>query len=199
MNIANRLTLALCTLGTTLACSQGGAQNSETSSHPVKAASQPSSQPSSQAELGGALGGRSAQDRDAVDPDGVVRRGIPLSEAPMLTVSQVFGQSAALAGKSVKVTGEVSQVCQKSGCWFILREGEQNIRITSKGYKYFVPASAPGMSAVVEGELAVQILDVKTAQHYEDDAAEATGKPAREVTEPVHEISIASLGLELKK
>jgi len=198
MSNSARLTAALFTCCTAFACTQGGAKNSETAA-PVKATSQPASKPASQAAVDGAKGGLSSADRDAVDPDGVVRRGAVLSEAQILTVAQAYAQGDALKGKSVKVKGEVSQVCQKSGCWFILREGGQNIRITSKGYKYFVPASAPGMTAVVEGELDVKTLDVKTAQHYADDAAEATGEAPVKVEAPVKEISIASIGLEMRK
>lgn len=198
MSNSARLTAALFTCCTAFACTQGASKNSETTA-PMKAASQPASKPASQAAAHGAQGGLSSGDRDAVDPDGVVRRGVPLSEAETLTVAQAYEQCDALKGKSVKIKGEVSQVCMKSGCWFILRGGDQNIRITSKGYKYFVPASAPGMTAVVEGALDVKTLDVKTAQHYADDAAAATGKPAVKVEAPVREISIASIGLEMRK
>jgi hypothetical protein len=183
---ATHIVTAVFALGVA-ACSQGGSQNPGAASQPAASAA------------GGSQAGLSAAQREDVDADGVVRRGDALSAAPALTVADVFAQAEALNGKVVKVSGEVSKVCQKSGCWFILRDGEQSIRITSKGYKYFVPSTAPGMQGVVEGDLSVKVLDVKTAQHFADDEAEATGKPAATVEAPVKEIAVASVGLELRK
>ena len=182
---------ALLALGLT-ACSQGGSQNP--GAEPAKAGSQPAAAPE-----GYSSAGLSAAQRDDADADGVVRRGMTLSAAPALTVAQVFEQAEALNGKVVKVSGEVSQVCKKSGCWFILRDGDKTVRITSKGYKYFVPSAAAGMTGVIEGDLAVKMLDVATAQHFAEDEAEGTGKPAAKVEAPTKEIAVASVGLELRK
>lgn len=186
---------ALLALGVA-ACTQ--AEGQSPAAAPKSAASQPASQPAA-APAGYSSAGLSSAQRNDVDADGVVRRGLVLSAAPTFTVAQVHQQAEALNGKVVKVSGEVSKVCQKAGCWFILREGDKSIRITSKGYKYFVPSDAPGMDGVVEGDLQVKVLDVKTAQHYAEDEAEATGKPAEKVEAPVHEIAVASVGLELRK
>ncbi len=202
MSLSIRTTLILCTVGTTIACAKGPQGTSDTTNAPAAASGQPAhaaSNPAAKPANEGSTTGLSSRDRSAVDKDGVVRRGMALSDTPLLTVAQAHAQSATLDGKHVKLTGEVSQVCQNSGCWFILREGDQNVRITSKGYKYFVPSDAPGMTAVVEGVLAVQTLAIKAAQHYEDDAAAATGKPAKQILAPQREISIASIGLEMKK
>jgi len=117
-----------------------------------------------------------------------------------MSVTDVFSKAESLDGKVVKVTGTVGRVCGKSGCWFELKnkDTEAGIRITSKGYRFFVPSRATGMTATLEGNLKVRLLDVATAQHYADDAAEGTGKPAEKVSAPVPEISIAAVGLEMR-
>lgn len=144
--------------------------------------------------------GATPDTRDAVDPDGVVRRGEALSGAEAITVAQALASAEGLAGKTVKLTGPVGTVCAKKGCWFALKgEDGQNIRITAKGYGFFVPKDAVGLTATVEGELEVKTLDVATAQHFEDDAAEATGAAARKVEAPVREVSVVAAGLEMKK
>ncbi|MEM7678740.1 MAG: DUF4920 domain-containing protein, partial [Myxococcota bacterium] len=116
------------------------------------------------------------------------------------SVSDVFDRAKSLDGQTVKVTGTVGQVCGKSGCWFELKNqsASEGIRITSKGYRFFVPSGAKGMTATLEGDLEVRMLDVAAAQHYVDDAAEGTGKPAKRITAPVPEISIAAVGLEMR-
>jgi hypothetical protein len=143
--------------------------------------------------------GMDPSDRDQVDGDGVVRRGDELSSAVALSIADVVAQSGALAGKRVKVMGVVDSVCMKKGCWFVLKDGERTVRITSKGYKFFVPAGSPGMKATVEGELEVATVDQATAQHYEDEKAMGTGAPAKKVDGPRTEIAIAAVGLEMTR
>lgn len=134
--------------------------------------------------------GSDPMERDQIDPDGVVRRGAQLSGAAALSVSEVLAQADALAGKSVKVTGMVDKVCQKKGCWFVVKEGDETIRITAKGYGFFVPSKSPGMTATIEGELSVKMLDEAAAKHYEAEGA----APAS-----MKEVAIAAAALEMKQ
>ena len=210
MNSAARIALALFAAAS-FACSKGAettpvAKTAETKAPAKTPAKKPGSQPGSQpkSQPSHAAGkssekGLSSADRDAADDDGVVRRGFALSDTAVLTVAECHDKAESLKGKSVKVKGEVTQVCSKAGCWFMLREGDKKMRITSKGYKYFVPKDAVGMTAIVEGELSAKELDQKTAQHYADDEAAETGKPAEKITGPVFEVAIASVGLEMTK
>ena len=41
-------------------------------------------------------------------------------------------------GKTVRVTGKVSDVCQKMGCWMVITDADQHMRITTKDHKFFV-------------------------------------------------------------
>ena len=143
--------------------------------------------------------GERPEDRDQIDPDGVVRRGHALSGENALSVGAIMADAPQLDGRSVKVTGTVGRVCGKTGCWFELKGNDEarGIRITSKGYRFFVPSQAHGMTATLEGDLKVRMLDVSTAQHFADDEAEGTGRPAAKITAPVHEVSIAAVGLEM--
>jgi hypothetical protein len=133
-----------------------------------------------------------------VDADGVVRRGKALSEAKALTVSDVYAKADELAGKTVKVSGTVASVCRKKGCWFVIEQDDRAIRITSKGYRFFVPGKSPGMTATVEGELLVKSIDRATAQHYEDEKVIGTDQEPKKVTGPQKEVSIAAVGVEMK-
>jgi hypothetical protein len=143
--------------------------------------------------------GESAADRDQVDPDGVVRRGVALSGAESLDIAAAYTRARELDGKTVKLTGAVESVCAKKGCWFVLRAGDRSVRITSEGYRFFVPGKIEGWAATVEGTLSLKVLDQATAQHFEDDRAAATGQPARKVEGPVEELGIAAVGVELRR
>ncbi len=185
-----------------LGCQQKPAKPAKTAVAKSKVATQakkPSSKPSSQPKTSAVVRGTTPESRAQVDQDGVVRRGAALSGKKVLTVAELVAQSDKLSGQTVAVKGKIESVCQKKGCWMMLKDGDQSVRITSKGYKFFVPKTAPGQLATVEGELAVKTLDVKTAQHYEEERVMGKKEAPKKVTAPQKEISIASLGLEIRK
>lgn len=159
-----------------------------------------SSQPASAKAAPGK--GESPADREQVDADGVVRRGDQLTAQSPLSVVAALEQAKALDGKSVKVAGTVDQVCAKKGCWFVLRPDEakegKTIRITSKGYRFFMPRTSVGQRAVVEGDLQVATLSQEEAQHLEDDRVEAEGGAAAKIEGEQVEVQIAAVGVEMR-
>lgn len=178
------------------ACAEKSAATVEGPSHEVAASSQPAS---AQATPGK---GESAADRDQQDPDGVVRRGELTAQSP-ITVVAALEQASGLDGKSVKVSGTVDQVCANKGCWFVLRADDEahkgkTIRITSKGYRFFMPRSSVGQTAVVEGDLKVATLTQAEAQHLEDDRVGAEGGEAKKIEGDKVEVQIAAVGVEMR-
>jgi len=137
-------------------------------------------------------------DREAVDPDGVVRRGQKLSESPVLTVAELSAKAQELDGKTVKVQGPVDTVCQPMGCWFVIKDGEHTIRVSSKGHDVFMPKSSAGKVAVAEGEFKLKNLTKEQAQHFEDEKNRKEGEERKVFTEDVKELSIALVGVELR-
>ena len=85
-----------------------------------------------------------------------------------------------------KVEAVVDKVCQKAGCWFTLNADGVTIpiRVKMKNYAFFVPKNAMGSKAVLEGTFKKTQITQETAQHYADDAAEGTGKPAEKIKGP---------------
>jgi hypothetical protein len=157
------------------------------------ASSQPAAAPTAR--------GTTPADRDAVDADGVARRGVALSkDAPAVPVAVAFAKSKELQGKTVKVAGTVDAVCAKKGCWFVVKgdRPDQTIRITAKDYGFFVPKAAKGKAAVVEGLLEVKTLDPATAQHLEDERTLAPGEQRKKIAGDTVELSIVAAALELK-
>jgi hypothetical protein len=144
--------------------------------------------------------GPAVKGREEVDADGVVRRGQKLSDAVAVSVSGAKAKSLELDGKTVKVQGKVESVCQAMGCWFIMQgeKPEDTIRITSKGHDIFVPQSAAGRTAIVEGEFKVKTLDKATAQHFEDERPLKPGEQKKTITEDQKELSLAVTALEMK-
>ncbi|WP_425391926.1 DUF4920 domain-containing protein [Ekhidna sp.] len=73
--------------------------------------------------------------------------------------------------QSFKVRGVVEEVCQKKGCWMMLKNDEgANIRITFKDYGFFVPKDINGQEVIVEGVASREIIDEDVARHYAEDS-----------------------------
>jgi len=100
----------------------------------------------------------------------------------------------------VKITGRVACVCQAMGCWFTITaaDGGPSIRISSKGHDVFVPKSAAGRIATLDGEFKVKTLSKEQAQHFENERPLAPGEAHKTITEDVKEFSIAVTALEMK-
>ena len=143
-----------------------------------------------------------AESKAASQPaDGIIRRGLPLSKQAALTVSEAIKNEAKIKDGYVKVQGTIKSVCKKKGCWFVIADSKtkEKIRITSLGYKFFVPKDSEGYQATVEGQFESKTMSVAEGQHMEDDKAASTGKKAKKVTKEIKEYRIASVGVELKK
>jgi hypothetical protein len=133
--------------------------------------------------------------------DGIIRRGLPLSKKAALSVSEAIKNEDQIKDGYVKVHGTIKSVCKKKGCWFVIKDtkSQQKIRITSLGYKFFVPKDCEGYSATVEGQFESKTMSVAEGQHMADDKATHTGKKAEKVSKEIKEYRIASVGVELKK
>lgn len=106
-------------------------------------------------------------------------------EEPITLATAIEKSSAGNIGP-YKVSAKMKEVCPKKGCWFMLDADDVKlpIRVTMKDYAFFVPKNAAGADVILEGTFEKTTIDQKTAQHYADDKAEATGKPAPKVDGP---------------
>ncbi len=71
--------------------------------------------------------------------------------------------------KPLRVEGVASSVCQKKGCWLMLKDGEREVRVTFKDYGFFVPKELAGKTIVVEGTVAETEISEKDAKHFAKD------------------------------
>ncbi|MEW5855339.1 MAG: DUF4920 domain-containing protein [Myxococcota bacterium] len=142
-----------------------------------------------------------AADKPAAAPaaqKGKQTYGKPFTTAAAVPVADVMAASDKFEGKSVKMTGTVSKVCQKKGCWFELAPtaGGRGVRIKSADYTIFVPMDSAGRTATVEGTFSSKTMNEAEAKHMAEDGAKAGEKPA-EVKGPVKEFQMAAVAVEL--
>lgn len=70
----------------------------------------------------------------------------------------------------ILVTTEISQVCDKKGCFFVAQEGDVSARITFIDYSFFIPTNSAGKTVTVRGVLSEKVLSEEQAKHYAEDA-----------------------------
>jgi hypothetical protein len=71
----------------------------------------------------------------------------------------------------IKLTGKITDVCQKKGCWMELELGNsKTIRVTFKDYAFFVPKDAAGKMATIDGYAYTDTISVAELKHYASDA-----------------------------
>ncbi len=100
---------------------------------------------------------------------------------PAFAVAEAYGEpmpegesvsiGAALAagpdGEAAKYHGRIGQVCQTKGCWLILEEDGQWVRVMTK-HKFFLPKDTQGM-ATVHGVLEAVDVEEEQAKHLAED------------------------------
>ena len=94
-------------------------------------------------------------------------------------LTDVIASAAKFNGKLIKVSGRVSKVCKKKGCWFTLASNKgdgQFVRVKMKDYGFFVPTDCDGKNAVVEGTFKVVMVEEPERKHLADDAGDDPNK-----------------------
>lgn len=99
----------------------------------------------------------------------------------------------------VKLTGTITEVCQKKGCWMTMNIGnDKTMQVKFKDYAFFVPKDASGKTVFLEGVAFTDTTSVAELQHYAEDGGKSKEEIAK-ITEPEINISFEASGVILKK
>ena len=93
--------------------------------------------------------------------------------------------SAGAGETPVLVTGEVEAVCQKKGCWMVVKDGTQSARVLMKDHAFAVPMDCRGKSVTVEGTLASRTFTEAQVKHLAKDGGKDPAEVSGERTEHV--------------
>ena len=126
-------------------------------------------------------GGEAAEPDAPPDGDGHFGAEFALKDATPL--------SKALAAKPgedpILVSGEVEAVCQKKGCWMVVKDGAESARVLMKDHGFAVPMDCRGKSVQIEGTLTSRTFTEKQVKHLEKDAGRDPEAVSGERTEHV--------------
>jgi hypothetical protein len=108
-------------------------------------------------------------------PDGKLKLGAPFVRADTVSLSTIASQPAKYAKSTVKTEGQVVAVCQAMGCWMEISDKNTDAHIRMRGHSFFIPKTAAGHRAVVEGT----VLARPDEGECEQEAVQATGKTVK--------------------
>ena len=129
--------------------------------------------------------------------DQVITRGAPLGDSPVVSLMDVLRDIDAYADRSVTLEGSVEKVCHVKGCWLELvpANSPSGIRVTFKGYGFFVPADSTGYEALLEGTFETNVFSKDDADHLIAEGVSLSRNPDGTATE----ISFVAAGVELRR
>lgn len=120
--------------------------------------------------------------------------GVTLRETTPL--AEVLATPERYAAEPVLVEGRITDVCQKKGCWTVLTDGKNSVRVRFQDYGFFLPKDAFGATALVQGVAVVRTLSEKEARHYE---AESRGGDPGAIQGEQREVGLVASGVRLTR
>jgi hypothetical protein len=100
--------------------------------------------------------------------------------------------ASGVPSEPVKVSGTVGKVCQKMGCWMVIKDGDAQARVLVKDHAFAIPMDGEGKAALVEGTMEVKELTEANVAHLKKD-----GDSSLEGDEPRQEYFIQATAVEL--
>lgn len=101
--------------------------------------------------------------------------------------------------ENMHLSGYISEVCQKEGCWLKLRTDkniQDDILVKIKDHAFALPQDAAGKRAVVSGTVVKKMQTVAEQQHYLEDAG-ASAEEIAKITKPKQVFEMVVTGVEV--
>ena len=99
--------------------------------------------------------------------------------------------------ENVAVTGKVTEVCDKKGCWMTVQtDNNEKFFVKMKDYAFFVPTALKGKNVVLEGAAETKVISVDEQKHYAEDAKKSQAE-IDAITKPQEEIRFVATGIKV--
>lgn len=120
---------------------------------------------------------------EKIQPDGAI---------PVDALPKALATSNTL---DTKITGKVTGVCPKKGCWLTLETADKTkVFVKMKDYGFFVPTEMIGKTVVLDGQAKLKTTSVEELQHYAEDAKKSKEEIAA-ITKPETEVRFTAKGI----
>jgi hypothetical protein len=79
--------------------------------------------------------------------------GASITEKTSTPLTSLVEQPTKYADKTVRTEGVVTAVCKSMGCWMEIGDDTGQVHVNMAGHSFFVPKTASGHRAIVQGKL----------------------------------------------
>lgn len=122
----------------------------------------------------------------------------------VLPAGDALARADELDGQTVRVEGEVAEVCQMAGCWLTF-SNEAGVpfrvavpRTDAGGYEFTFPKDIAGERVVVEGTLEVTETDAATRRHLAEDGGASPDEVAA-ITDAERTVVLNATGARVER
>ncbi|MBK9109708.1 MAG: DUF4920 domain-containing protein [Saprospiraceae bacterium] len=125
--------------------------------------------------------------------------GDSISTDSALTVDETIQSLAGNDSIMTSVSGYVTSVCQKKGCWMVLSQNPGDttgLFVKFRDYGFFVPLDFSGSKVVIRGKAFKEITSVDDLKHYAEDEGKSADEIAK-ITDPLEELKFMADGVAL--
>ena len=127
----------------------------------------------------------------------VLQFGAQVSAKKAITYDELVKKMEKADSLQVKVTGKISEVCKKKGCWMTMisdQPGQPEMRVTFKDYAFFMPMDIVGKKVVIDGFSLVETTSVADQRHYAEDGGMSKSE-IEKITTPKREMTFEAAGV----
>lgn len=124
--------------------------------------------------------------------------GDAVTEGEVVSIAAFLDAPDAYEGKSVRVQGRVTDVCQKAGCWMVMTDDTRHLRITMKDHAFSVDKQGAGADCIVEGVVKGKAVDPEEVAHFKSESSEGAVIPEEQATSD-KTWEIVAAGVKMRK
>lgn len=123
--------------------------------------------------------------------------GDAVADGEVIALATLLDDPAPYEGKTIRVQGRVTDVCQKAGCWMVMADDTRHMRITMKDHAFSVDKQGSGADCIVEGVVMSKDIDPETVAHFKSESSEGAVIPEEAATDKAW--SIVASGVKMRK
>lgn len=113
----------------------------------------------------------------------------------VITTAEIAAKMGDSVKKDLKVTGVVTLVCQKKGCFMNLAmPNGETMFVNFKDYAFFMPKDLAGKKVVIDGFAEKKETSIEDLKHFAEDAKKSPEEIAK-ITKPKKEIVFEAKGV----
>lgn len=118
-----------------------------------------------------------------------------VKKGDVITTAEVNAKLGEQTKADMKVTGVVTLVCQKKGCFMNLEmPNGETMFVNFKDYGFFMPKDIAGKKVVIDGFAERKVTSVEDLKHFAEDAKKSAEEIAK-ITKPKKEIVFEAKGV----